>query len=195
MSRSLLLALMPWKGTFLYCWFVLHVTINEMVWLWKRADWRRKSAVPHQPTALDGQYRELMEAFLTAGGFWPSVVGRYFSLLAKHLCYLSCALSSLHWVEVYTYATYANDKINLGNIIPLICGVCTLVAIVMLKAQMPIPSHKTAESRKTCPKILLLMSIRTSHHGFELTRHISECKCRKHFTHSYISSVWNRWLM
>ncbi len=36
----------------------------------------RNTALPYQPVALDGKYGELMEAFLTAWGFWPSDVGR-----------------------------------------------------------------------------------------------------------------------
>ncbi len=50
----------------------------------------------------------------------------------------------------------------------------------------PMPSNTTAEIGKTCQKNLpKLISIKTSHHGFELSRGIRECKCQRHFTNPY----------
>lgn len=54
----------------------------------------------------------------------------------------------------------------------------------------PMPSNTTSEIGKTCQTNLpKLMSIKTSHHGFELSWGIRECKCQRHFTNSYVWSV------
>lgn len=57
-------------------------------------------------------------------------------------------------------------------------------------SRVPMPSNTTAERGKTCQKNLpLLMSIKTSHHGFELSRGIRELRVRDILhIHTYVLS-------